>query len=219
MPDRTLVATVTIGQKCEAMAEITHPSIRAYADKIGAEFLVIKNGTGYPHPSWEKFQAYDLLTEYDRILLIDTDVIVRQDCPDLFKLVPEDYLGMFNGGPYHDLSTLMMHACLVYREFFDEWKGDYYNGGVIVASKIHRSLFERPAETHDSYIEQGYLNIRIQRDKIKMFDIGLQCNRLYSFGGDRLGAYVIHYAGTVDGKTTVNQAIKDDLSAWEKSGF
>jgi len=206
----TLLATVTIGEKCQEMAAITHPSIRAYAEKIGAKFLVIDKGTVYPHPSWEKFQAYDLFEEYDRILLMDTDIIVRKDCPNLFDIVPEDSLGMFDEAPYHDRSAPMMHACLKYNQFID-WDGKYYNGGVIVASKIHRDLFERPKETHDCYIEQGYLNISIRTKNIKMFDIGRKFNWLYSTGGDRSSAFIVHYAGVVDGRDTVIIAIKKDL--------
>lgn len=219
MKERHLVTTIAVGEKYLRMAEITHPSIQAYADKVGADFLTLKHLRLDTNPSWEKLQTYDLIERYDRILLIDTDMIVRRDCPDLFSLVSPDTLGAFDEGKYFDRSAQMMGACMKYGDFLPDWCGAYYNCGLLVASRAQRELFKEPIERLDSYIEQGLLNLRIQRDGIRMDDVGLAFNHLYSMGSDRLSAYIIHYAGAVDGVVTVEQQIERDLASWKKIGL
>lgn len=76
---RNAVVTLTIGERYKEIAEITHPVLKAYADKIGAEFVVIDKDHGLMH--WEKFQIYHLLKIYNRIIFFDTDIIIRNDCP------------------------------------------------------------------------------------------------------------------------------------------
>ncbi len=77
------------------MANLTLPFLKYYANKIGADFIILNNvvinGT-VPH--YEKFQLYDLLEIYDRILYIDIDVIVTEKCPNLFDIVPIDSFGI-----------------------------------------------------------------------------------------------------------------------------
>jgi len=41
-----------------------------------------------------QFQLYDLLGVYDRVLLLDFDAMVVDVCPDIFKVVPQDKLGV-----------------------------------------------------------------------------------------------------------------------------
>ena len=61
------VVTIAIGEKYAAIAKYTHPSLKAYADKIGAEFVVIDDtSTSLPH--WKKFEIFNLLKDYKRII-------------------------------------------------------------------------------------------------------------------------------------------------------
>ena len=92
------VVTIAVGERYTEMAKVTHPTLKAYADKVGAEFIVIDTPTETPH--WEKFKLYELLIKYNRIIYLDTDLIVRDDCPDLFELIPESKLGIFNEGRF-----------------------------------------------------------------------------------------------------------------------
>lgn len=93
-----LVLTIAVGPEHQRIAAVTHPSLRAYARRIGAEFLSIDDSTTTT-PHWEKCQLARLLETYDRILYLDTDLIVRDDCPNLFDVVPPAQLGAFNEAP------------------------------------------------------------------------------------------------------------------------
>ena len=37
------VVTLTIGKKFETLAQLTHPTLKAYANKIGADFIVLSD--------------------------------------------------------------------------------------------------------------------------------------------------------------------------------
>ena len=63
------------------MAEVSHPTLKAYAERIGAEFVVLSDEDAARHstPHWAKLKLGDLLNRYDRIIYLDTDILVRED--------------------------------------------------------------------------------------------------------------------------------------------
>jgi len=141
-----LVLTIATGAVYTEMSTYTHPTLQNYAHRIGAEFRCI-DGKSISTTSihWEKFQIYNLFDEYDRILYVDTDLIIRDDAPNIFDIVPKDKLGMFNEAPFTDRSKeLMIDACKAYGRKLETWDGKYYNTGVIIASRCHRDVFKKP---------------------------------------------------------------------------
>jgi len=214
------IVTIAIGDEYRKIAELSHPTIKKYADRIGADFICIdKRGISQTTPHWEKFQLYDILGKYDRVIYIDTDMIVRDDCPDLFEIVPEEKLGMFEEGQFTDRSKeLMIDICKNYGITLPRWNGKYYNSGLIVMSKRHRELFLKPEKEIFSFYEQTYLNAVISRDKVDMLDLDYKFNRMTCMdrfiGEHRLGAYIVHYAGYPN-LNIVIELIKKDLDKWK----
>jgi lipopolysaccharide biosynthesis glycosyltransferase len=91
MQAKNLILTIAYGDHYSKLKDITHPSIQAYADKIGADFISItEKKISATSIHWEKFQIFDLLNTYHRILFIDTDIIIRDDAPNLFEYVCHD---------------------------------------------------------------------------------------------------------------------------------
>jgi hypothetical protein len=199
-----LVLTLAIGDEYQRMAKLTHPAMKRYAERVGAEFLVIDRpaiATTTPH--WEKFQIADLLDRYERICYLDTDILVRDDCPSLFDEVPTGQLGMFNEAPFTDRSKeLMIDICRQYGVTLAEWDGKYYNSGVIVASRCHQELFRKPEKEVFSFYEQSYLNMVIAQGAVPMHELHYRFNRMVCMdrvtGEDRHASYVIHYAGALN---------------------
>ena len=197
------VVTIAIGDKYQKMGEITHPRIKQYADKINADFIIIdKQKISNTTPHWEKFQLLDFLSQYDRILFLDTDVLIRKNCPNLFDLVPEDKIGMFNECPFVERRDVAMEMCAdAYKMKDFRWDGKYYNSGVMIVSKCHRMLFRKPDFELSNFFEQTYLNMMIQRMKIPIFDLQYFYNRMSCMdkisAKDRYESYIIHYAGVV----------------------
>jgi len=211
-----LVLTICMGDEYSSIGELTHPFLKAYAKRIGADFRSITSQkVSQTTPHWEKFQISKLLDKYDRILYLDTDLIVKQDCPNLFDVVPEDKLGMFEEGQFTNRSReLLIDVCRNYGITLPGWNGKYYNSGVMVISQAHRNIFIKPEKEVCNFYEQSYLNMVISRDQVEIFGLEFKFNRMTcmdSFIGEhRLNAHIIHYAGWPD-LAMVQGVIRQDI--------
>ncbi|MEA5565344.1 glycosyltransferase [Anabaena sp. UHCC 0399] len=175
------VVTLCIGKEY-SLGELTHPLLAAYAKKVDADFIVIdseKLNLGYLH--YEKYQIYDLLERYERIIYLDTDVIVTPECPNLFEIVPEEKFGAFlvsNHTYFHDGSIKDIQNELGNIN----WERTYFNSGVMVVSQAHRQVFSVDnnllawAKTKRAFIEQTILNYTIQKLGIEIHDIDYKFN-------------------------------------------
>ena len=78
------------------LCEYTIPNLSAYAQRIGADFIKITDRK-FPawHPAYEKLQAYEIAADYDKTLLIDADIALHPNLPDL-----TEPLAMHNSGSW-----------------------------------------------------------------------------------------------------------------------
>lgn len=217
---RFAVVTIACGEIYERMARITHPSLKAYAKRIGADFAVISESER-SSPHWEKFQLYDLLSKYDRIIYLDTDLIVRGDCPNLFEVVPEDSLGLFNEAPFvEDRKWSLWQTAEAYGQTISKWDGNYFNTGVMVVSRRHKHLFRKPEKEIFNFYEQSYLNMVIAIEKPKIHKLSYRFNRMTccdsATGEERHGSYLIHYAGFPNFEHAL-MTMRGDLSRWKQT--
>lgn len=225
------VVTVCIGEEFLEVSKYTHPTIRNYADRVGADFIVLDTCKTTPH--WEKFRINDLLNKYDRIIYLDTDLIVRDDCPDLFDIVPYNQIGAFNEAKFVQREYSLIETARAYDidPSMINWNGKYYNTGVMVLSKCHKNILKKPDLEYSNFYEQGYLNLRIaleeshrgKEDTSLMYDLSYRYNRMtcLDFSGEvRHASHIVHYAGyhyfTQPGE--ILGIIRDDLDVWEKDG-
>jgi hypothetical protein len=215
------VVTICIGSDYHKIGSVTHPLIKDYANKIGAEFIVIdKKEVSQEYPPYEKFQIYKLLNTYERILFLDTDLIIRRDCPDIFALVPQEKIGLFNEGTYIDRSAPIAEAAKQYNTPIPKWCQEYYNTGVMVVSRVHKFLFKPPTLQVCNFYEQSYLNLQILSNKTSVFPLSHDFNRMTVMdqvtGKSRLASYIVHYAGCPD-QTFMIDLIKKDIKSWDDS--
>ena len=87
-----LLITVGVGGAREIL-KLSSPSMRAYAARIGADFLALTNCT-QDWPLAEKFRIGHYARRYERILFVDADVFIRSDAPDVFATVPPGSIAM-----------------------------------------------------------------------------------------------------------------------------
>ncbi len=220
MKDRVIVTSV-IGEKFEAIWKLTGPTIEAYADRIGADLIVFKENPHETSPHWVKFGLYDILHKmYKRAAWIDADIIIRKDAPDIFEIVPEDRLGIFNEGRFAPRALAIHEAMQVYKVDLPDWdRVSYFNTGVMVISQDQRHLFNPPEgikRQKYNFGEQTYLNLRIQQRKVPIFELSHHFNRMSILdsitGISRLASWFVHYAAYPDDK--ILAVIKEDLQRW-----
>ena len=216
------IVNLAIGENYERISVMTRPSIEAYAKKIGAEFVYLdQRKISKTTPHWEKFQIYDLLNKYERIIYLDADLIVREDCPNLFELVPSLRLGAFNEARFTDRSKeLLIDTCKQYGATLSKWNGAYYNTGVMVISRRHKSFFKKPEKEISNFFEQTYLNMVFAKEEDAiMMDLDYKFNRMTCMdqftGEERHASYIIHYAGFPN-LNFVMDLIPRDLEKWER---
>src|SRR3989344_4336194 len=209
---KTAIFTICIGDFYTELSNITHPTIKNYADKIGADFLV-HTETNLPLPHYAKFEIAKFLETYDRVLYLDTDILVSPETPNIFELVPEEKLGMLDESPLGYDQKFKEFLFETAPDYLGEWAQTRkcYNAGVIVASKQHQSIFRAPETFPNHYFEQSFLNLRLLQEKAKIFDLPHQYNRMIYLDlvvqEHRLKSYIIHYAGFLE-KRPVEECIK-----------
>jgi hypothetical protein len=191
------IVTLCIGDSFEKLAHLTHPLMCAYAEKVRADFVVIDKPRLNISPiHYEKYQLAHLLDRYERILFVDTDVVIRPNSPDLFESVPINMFGAYLASEHSDCHDASI------RKIQDElgnlgWEKDYFNSGVMMLSGVHQAMFDFKLGCFNGFYEQTQLNYNLQKLKLPFFDIGFQYNHVQLIGEpiSKGTSYFIHYAG------------------------
>ena len=106
---KTLIYQVAVG-KPSKLYEHCIESVGNYATKIGSDHIVLTSpklrikpdpfNSGRSRESWEKYggylpiyekeNAFDYLEQYDKIAIIDADIYIRPDAPNIFDEFSDD---------------------------------------------------------------------------------------------------------------------------------
>lgn len=203
-PRRNAVITIHLGTAMHTMAELTIPTMRAYAGRIDADFIVIdKIPAAYEFLDysayWAKFILRDYLETYERIIYLDLDTIVSRHCPNLFERVPEADFGALAEDDY-GIDQQEEMASIQQRCGHIGWRKDYFNVGVMVFSQAHKKVFElhRDMLSGTKYPEQTAMNYNLQKAGISLHKLSHKFNHMYFLEIDqhqRHLSYISHYAG------------------------
>ncbi|MBU3621118.1 glycosyltransferase [Polynucleobacter sp. CS-Odin-A6] len=196
------LAIVTRASGIDDICKISHPLLREYAKKCKAEFIVIserKVNIGLFHN--EIFQLYDLLKEYNRICLIDSDVIIKPDTPNIFEVVPNSKIAsVFEDYGSRKKSRQKLINSIQNKYGDINWKSGYINTGFFVCSDLHRDIFKVDNKNLWSDIGHDDVQIGYNINKLgyKIHELEHSYNHMSLFseqGKSWLDSYVIHYAG------------------------
>jgi lipopolysaccharide biosynthesis glycosyltransferase len=190
------------------MTSITHPILKEYAKRCNADFRLIEGDppviTDDGHPHWRIANLYNYYDEYDRILCIDSDVLVLPNCPNLFDEVPEKCIG----SSFEDIGSRAgprrQSIQNIQKQFGDiGWKQGYINTGVLVTSKMHRDVFTSVDGRWYTNFGSDDVHIGYKAFKLnfKIHQLSYKFNHMTMFSepwnnnADRFESYIIHYAG------------------------
>jgi len=190
---------------------ITEESTRYYAEKIGCDYEVMNCNS-----QWDKLKLFSLFSNYNRILSLNENIIIRKDSPNLFDIVPETELGVLDEGKYLVRVDKIKLASFEYGLEVPKWDGKYYNDGVILSSRLHKKIFKGPQKIGSEFA--SYMNLMIANNEVKIFELDHTFNRMHfmddKVGVVRFGSYFLHYQDAPE--NIVENSIKSDLETWEK---
>ena len=196
-------------------------SVERYCKRFGLapvflpEAKVNADGVGkYKFGRFEKFQAGEVLADFDRMMLLDADTLITDLAPNVFDVVAPDKLGVVREDVLNITKTRRRHlrtAQLVMGEL--DWHEGYFNSGVIVASKMHRDLWKVDNQLRQTILhpklgkhkEQKIVNWRARKlgFELQWMDPRWNYLRMYEkkLGEPRTNSFVIHYAGRANRKS------------------
>jgi len=212
---RNVVCTILVGEEFRRYPEtkMMVATARAYADRIDADFRVIRVPPNGFNLYFSKFRIAELLDEYERVIYLDADMLVMPGCPDLFSVVPQEYqLGGYIEGWCRPKEVEAEWKAIVNvlgsRVSLDEYLSEYINTGLFVASRCHRKLFEmlgcEDAKKADDGLVQADFHLNDQPLmnwgravlNIPLWGLHPEFNLMvwHHPGANRFRANVIHYA-------------------------
>jgi hypothetical protein len=220
---KTAVVTITIGERYERIAQVTHPTLRAYAEKIGANFIVWRRFHPHIHPDFQKLDIKFLfeVDNYERVAFIDTDVIVREDTPNLFEEVPRNSFAAFNEFPFKPrIETMRQYLA---GEQLTSWAGreEYFNAGIFVCSAEHKEVFRPPESELTGFYFQSYMNYMLFTLGLKKWHLDRRFNHIEGMNPflavSRHDCFILHYAGNGMETSDLIRLIRDDVGVWDRA--
>lgn len=207
------MCVVNIG--LDNIAKLSIPFFRRYCNKYNIDLIIITEKkitvNNDLNPVYEKLQAFDILEEYDRIAIVDLDIFITHNAPNIFNAVPIGFVG----GVYEDVAYININRFDKMRlddrktnmEAYigNKWTYGYINCGVLVVDRHNRDLVRYDNIYEDSknsgkFMEQNILNARLVMENIKKISIDPKYNYIKHWAKrefySSLEAYFIHYAGT-----------------------
>ncbi|HLP85115.1 MAG TPA: hypothetical protein VK157_12260 [Phycisphaerales bacterium] len=123
-------------------------SVEAAAARWGCDVRVFDFAYA-PHPSWARLELAKYLLAYDRAMVLDPDIFISEDCPNVFEHVPRTHVGMAmeiqvpedQVGPYPWAGALAQWRNILGRRVAIE---RHLQGGVcIYTPQLHMLAFEQ----------------------------------------------------------------------------
>lgn len=234
MASKHLIYQVAVGEVPDFYYDCIR-SVERYADSIGADHIVQAQPTlkiaplksarsenalrlGYL-PIYEKENAFRYLGLYDRVLILDADVYVKNTAPNIFEQASTPFAGVVE----REMPLTVQYKQKVKKHsigqfdnlrdvdwLWDERGADYFNMGVMLLDKsllhylngetpeefLRRPEFERfiNGEGHWRWsTDQTLLNYWIKREVIPVTRLDWKWNALYGAVNDVSPANFIHF--------------------------
>ena len=197
--EKRLIYTLAIGNEFEKCFKLAHTTFEAYAKKVNADLIIQTESEGHAHIWFEKFSMKKYFDKYDRILYIDSDVLIHPNSPNIFEEVAVEDLALFNEGRFVDRKDILFNYFKIVK-FDGKWNEKYFNAGIMLIPKQYKYIFDTPlGEFVRGYCDQDHINYMICKHKIKVHELRYQWNRMSLIdsviGEHRLSSFFIHYAG------------------------
>ena len=82
------IVTVANGPEFVEVLKLTRPAMQAYADRVNADLIDLDNDTEDWGPM-EKFRTWHFAKQYDEVLFVDADCLIKPNAPNIFEQYTE----------------------------------------------------------------------------------------------------------------------------------
>ena len=204
--------------------DVVKGNFKRYADKCGADLHFITNTT----QRWwglERFRLEEYCKKYKRMMLIEPDCVFKDGTPDLFDIVPEEKVGIFNDYSVidhdHNWFTLLrsdLHRRLNIDDATTQkmiGNKTYYNGGVVVCSNAHSGMWAYPREEVEPIhvVDQFVVEYNIFYNGYDVLELDKKFNFqswFPDFETQKKDAYIIHYSSSKNKLDQIKRDLKND---------
>lgn len=195
---------------------LAYKSLEDYSKKINVPLFVIKKDNGN-----RKFEIFNLFKNVDNILFINKNILIRDDCPNMFEVFGTEKPTMLLESKFRNCTNFYYEAINHYDDYKNlKWKGIWYNTDVMLIPKRFRYIFKNPHFYNEDNLpdEKFIINLRILSEKIKINDIHYNFNRMH-FMDEKLGlvrhdGYLINY--TEAPEHMIIPKTNEDIEIWKE---
>lgn len=195
--DRAII-TVAVGDEATELAKYTLAPMQRYADKCGAELVVVDQDQFPNWPIANKFCVSDIAQRYGRSAFIDIDCYIRESTPDLFDQCEPGSIWMHRDLPYTRSQRFLQRDAkhLGSKEFIECW-----NTGVVVMDREHWPVWLPPDHISQTShtLEQTSIEVKIKTAGIPLRPLPITLNCQWWMHGAFLDnierSHIIHIAG------------------------
>lgn len=222
-----LLVTVRADEGIKGYTETTIPLIKKKAEEWGSDFKLLitdSNCSGDGRFHFRILELYDLLDEYDRILNLDADIIITDNCPNPFEVIDEDKIGtnLEDKGSRQGPRRQTMRQ--VQNQWGDiGWKCDYINTGFFMVSKIHKPIFKDLGKFWTGFgFDDVQIGYQIKKNGFEFQELDYTWNHMIMYAEpwngnpDRFKSKIIHYAGRGIFEHGVNSKIEQIKRDYKK---
>lgn len=139
------IITVANGTQFVEMLRMTRPFMQAYADRVNADLIDLDNDT----ESWgpmEKFRTWHFAQQYDEVLFVDADCVIKPECPDLFSMYTQSIVAHDDWSRLFKTDWLERERAAVSSKtgISIEHTAQCLNSGVVLSRRSSADIWKRP---------------------------------------------------------------------------
>ena len=175
-------AVVVTNINFDSVFKYTRPFFEHYCNKTNSDLIIIRENeydleydARYNKVRFNNFQVFNYFDVYDRIFLIDCDVVILPSCPTYFDLDPEYIYARLIGGQESNIIRTKESLGDI-----KQWDKEYFNSGILLFSKKHKpvfdinkSIFEKLKGTHRV---QNLLNWQVKKNNFEVLNFNTRVN-------------------------------------------
>ena len=132
-------AVVVTNIDFDSIFKYTKPFFEYYCNKTNSDFITIRENkynlkydARYNKVRFSNFQVLNYFDVYDRIFLIDCDVLILPSCPNYFDSDPDYIYARLNVSQESNITRTQESL-----GYIKQWDKEYFNSGILLFSKKH----------------------------------------------------------------------------------